>query len=265
MIKIGIVGVGAIGSVVCRALIDGIDGFKLTAVSDLDIERATQSVGRPGVVIPFCAVDDLISSCDWIVEALPAKQARDLALKVLQQNKTLVAISSSALLTYPEIIEASKISGRILVPSGAIAGIDAISALAENGIAALKLETTKLPSSYSGAPYIIEHGINLDAITERSIIFSGHAQDAARAFPANVNVAATLALASRMSPQDIRVVIVADPAAAGNCHEITVDGGLSQLQFRVANLPDPKNPKSSALTALSIISLLRRQTAKLAI
>ena len=265
MIKIGVAGAGAIGSVVCRSLIDGIDGFELVAVSDLDIARATLSIERPDTTIPFCSIDELIERCDWIVEALPAKQARDVALQVLAKNKTLVAISSSALLTYPEIIETAKISGRILVPSGAIAGIDAISSLAEKGIVSLKLQTTKLPTSFSGAPYIVEQKIDVHAITEPTIIFSGNALDAARAFPANVNVAATLALSSRLPPKDIQVVIIADPAARSNAHEITVDGGLSQLKFKIENLPDPNNPKSSAMTALSIVSLLRRQTASLSI
>lgn len=264
-IKIGVVGLGAIGSVVAAALIKGMAGYEWVGACEVNEEAAARKIGLGADKIRFLSQDELIAQCDWIVEALPALAARDLAMKVLGADKTLVAISSAALLTYSEILETAQKSGRILIPSGAIAGIDAISALSLQGLTSLELHTTKPPQSFGNAPYIVQNQIDVEAITSPQVIFEGSARQAAAGFPANVNVAATLALASRMNADDIRVKITADPTTVYNTHHITVDGGYSRLSFRIENKPDPQNPKSSALTALSILSLLRRQTASVAI
>lgn len=264
LIKIGVVGLGAIGSVVARALIAGISGYQWIGGCDVDEDSAAQKIGCAKDQINFLSQDDLIQKCDWIVEALPAKQARELDLKVLEHGKILVAISSAALVTYPEILTAAQSKGRILVASGAIAGLDGIAALAVQGIKALQIHTTKPPKSFAGAPYITDNQINLESITQSQVIFEGNAKQAAAGFPANVNVAATLALVSKMNADDIFVKITADPATSCNTHEIKVDGGDSQLTFRIENRPDPQNPKSSLLTALSLIALLKRQTESIA-
>lgn len=263
-IRIAVAGTGAVGAAVCRALIDGIEGFKLTAASDLDPVKAKSLIGRPDYVLPFLRLEELAKAADWIVEALPAREVPALAQPVMAAGKTLVLISSAALLLYPELKNLpSQHGGRMLVPSGALGGMDVINALAEKGIKYAKLVTTKPPQAYEGAPHIIKGEIDLAAIDTATMIFSGNALQAAAAFPANVNVAATLAVASRLPPEDIQVEVHADPAIKGNCHEITVAGNFSRFTFRVENLPDPANPKSSALTALSIIATLRRQTASM--
>ncbi len=265
MIKVGVAGAGAIGSQVCRALIDGIDGFELVAVSDLHPDKASILIDKPSYDLNFVPIAELADHADWIIEALPAREVQRLAENVLPKNKTLVAISSSALILYPEILALTKTGGRILVPSGAIAGIDGIAALAETGIHSLKIKTSKPPMSYAGAPHVVDHAINLSAITKVMQIFSGNALEAAAAFPANVNVAATLTLASRLKPEQVQVEAWADPSIESNTHEIFVENGQSKLSYKIENIPSPKNPKSSALTALSVIALLRRQTAPLSI
>jgi len=105
----------------------------------------------------------------------------------------------------------------------------------------------------------VKEKIDLPGIKDPAAIFSGNAKEAAAAFPANINVAATLCLAARLPPENVQVEICADPNATANRHEITVEGEYSTLRFSVENKPDPANPKSSALAALSIVSLLRRQ------
>jgi aspartate dehydrogenase len=263
MIKIAVAGAGAIGSAVCRALLDGIEGFELTAISDLNPENAKKLIGRDH--LNFVPVETISNTADWVVEALPAREVPGLAQQVLSKGKTLVAISSSALLLYPDIIKLAQQGGRILVPSGAIAGIDGIAALAEQGISLLKIKTTKPPMSYSGAPYIVQNNIDLTGIHTGKQIFAGHALEAAAAFPANINVAATLTLASRLSPEQVQVEAWADPLVKSNTHEIFVENKSSRLSYKIENVPSPENPKSSALTALSVIALLRRQTSTLSI
>ncbi|MEM6780870.1 MAG: aspartate dehydrogenase domain-containing protein [Pseudomonadota bacterium] len=248
--KIGVVGVGALGSIVVKALIDGIDGYDLIGVSDIT---------PPAFDVPHMSTEDLVEQCDIIVECLPPAEAPALAKLVLERNKTLILISSSALLLYPEIEEYIKTSesGRVIVPSGAISGLDAVTALKEGGMDSAKIMTTKPPKGLMGAPYVVENGIDLNGLSEKKCIFSGNAYEAAKAFPANVNVAATLSYAS-LGPKKTQVEVWADPNAQGNAHEIVVSGGSSTITSRVENLPDPSNPKSSMLAGYSIVATLRK-------
>jgi aspartate dehydrogenase len=102
----------------------------------------------------------------------------------------------------------------------------------------------------------VENAIDLNSITEKTKLFGGYALEAAKAFPANVNVAATLSLAG-IGADKTWVEVWADPAALGNSHEIRVIGGYSTITAKVENTPDPANPKSSMITAQSVISLLK--------
>ena len=169
----------------------------------------------------------------------------------------MIVISSAALLLYPEILEAQKNSGsRIIVPSGALAGLDGVKAMREMGIESARISSTKPPKGFDGAPYILEKNITLSAIEDRTLIFTGNAFAASKAFPANVNVAATLSLAG-IGPEKTQVEVWADPAAISNIHEITVKTRFSTLTSRIENMPDPANPKSSVLAARSVIATLR--------
>lgn len=249
-LKIGIAGVGAIGAAVARALIKGIDGYTLHALSD-------QSP-RGEFDVPYLDFESLAQECDLIIEALPPRSVPELTPHVFKAGKDLILISSSALLLFPEI-EAQKRStrSRIIMPSGAICGLDGVSALMQMGIKSAKIATTKKPMGYAGAPYIVENNIDLGAITTKEKLFEGTALEAAKAFPANINVAATLSYAG-IGPENTRVEVWADPDIAGNTHEIEVSGQFSTIHAKVENTPDPANPKSSMLAAQSIISVLKK-------
>lgn len=250
-IKIGVAGCGALGTIVCNALEEGIDGYEFVGVSD--IEETNFSVPN----MPFT---ELADTCDWIVECLPPKIVPELAYQVLERHKTLVMISACALLLSPEINEIAKQSkGRIMVPSGAIAGLDAISALKCAGIDSAMIATTKAPAGLKGAPYVIKENIDLDSLTDCTRIFHGNALEAAKAFPANVNVAATLSLAG-IGAEKTQVEVWADPNAQGNKHQIVVTGGSSTIRTSIENLPDPSNPKSSMLAGYSVVAALKKQT-----
>ncbi len=245
---VGIAGLGAIGSAVGRALVKGIDGLDWIAASDITPNDEFD--------IPLVSFEELTERCDIIVEALPPKAVPELAEMTLKKQKTLVLISSCALLMYPKILDIHKTTNsRILVPSGALAGIDGVKSLSKLGILSSKIKSTKHPRGFSGAPYVEEMGIDLTSITEMTRIFEGNALEAAKGFPANVNVAATLSLAG-IGAEKTRVEIWADPDAKGNAHEFTVEGEFSTLTSRIVNMPDPANPKSSMLAAQSIVSVL---------
>lgn len=255
-IKIGVAGCGALGTIVCKALTAGIEGYEFVGVSDLT---------APNFGVPNLSFPELAAQCDMVVECLPPKAVPELAREVLNANKDLMMISACSILLFPEILEmAKKSSGRIIVPSGAIAGLDAISALALSGIDSATIATTKHPRGLKGAPYIVQENIDLESIDTKTLIFKGSALEAAKAFPANVNVAATLSLAG-IGADKTSVEVWADPEAKGNCHEITVIGGSSTIKTSVENLPDPTNPKSSMLAGYSIVAALKKHTNKIAV
>ncbi len=252
---IGIAGLGAIGSAVAKALTQGkgINGFTLTQTSDL-INNTSTDIPQS---IPNVDFDTLCKNCDLIIECLPPHIVPELTKYVFKHQKTLILISSCALLIYPKILEKQKLStSRIFIPSGALLGLDGVKALKQLGIKSSKIASTKPPLGFSTAPYVEEMGIDLNAINTKTRIFEGNALEAAKGFPANVNVAATLSLAG-IGPKETKVEIWADPDAIGNSHEITVIGEYSQISAKITNSPDPKNPKSSMLAAQSIVALLK--------
>ena len=160
--KVGIAGVGALGSIVARALTDGMDGYSLHAVSNLTPVTFD---------VPNVDFETLVRDCDVIVECLPPEKARDVAELVIAQGKTMVMISSCTLVLYPELIEKAKASkARIIVPSGALSGLDAVSAMAIDSITEAKIISSKPPKGFKNAPYIIEKNIKLDEIQNRVMV-----------------------------------------------------------------------------------------------
>lgn len=257
--KIGIAGLGAIGSAVAKALTNdkGIEGCVLHAVSDPDPKRdfAVQNV----------SFEALVDQCDLVIECLPAHIVLELAELCFQKNRDIVFISSAALLLYPDIVMHLKRSNsRAYLPSGALCGLDGVRAMKEMGIESVKIASTKPPKGFVGAPYIIKNDIDLDAVTGKTLIFEGNAHEASEGFPANINVAATLSIAG-VGASYTRVEIWADPDATGNAHEITVCSQYSTIHSRVENMPDPMNPKSSVLAAQSIVACLRNMNEALVI
>jgi len=126
------------------------------------------------------------------------------------------------------------------------------------------LTTTKHPQGLKGAPFILENNIDLDSLKEKTLLFEGSADEAARAFPANVNVAASLGLAG-LGAEKTRVRIFADPQASRNIHEIMVEGAFGKFTCCIENIPSPSNPKTSFLAALSAVATLRKITEPLQI
>ncbi|MCB1680646.1 MAG: DUF108 domain-containing protein [Rhodospirillales bacterium] len=252
-LKVGVAGIGAIGRTVCQALTEtpGLEG--------LILHRFADQKSHPDLHVPQVDFSALAQECDLIVECLPAHQVPELAKEAFQYNRDLIIISSAALLLTPDILEWQKAcSSRIFIPSGALAGLDGVKAMREMGIESALISSFKPPKGFEGAPYIVQEKIDLSALTEKTLLFSGNALDASQAFPANVNVAATLSLAG-IGPKRTQVEVWADPETVSNTHQITVKTQFSTLTSRIENMPDPANPKSSVLAARSIIATLRER------
>ena len=143
-------------------------------------------------------------------------------------------------------------------------GLDAVIAAAEGGISSVDMISRKPPQGLLGAPYLIAHGIEITGLGEPRRVFSGTAREAARGFPANVNVAAALALAG-IGPDRTRIEIWADPTITRNIHRIEVEAAAARLSMQVENVPSDDNPRTGRLTALSAIAALKKLVSPLAI
>jgi aspartate dehydrogenase len=173
-------------------------------------------------------------------------------------------LSVGALLQNEDLVDLARAhGGQIIVPTGALIGLDAVTAAAVGTIHSAKLVTRKPVAGLVGAPHLAENNIRIEGITEPLRIFEGSARDAAKGFPANLNVAVALSLAG-IGPDRTRVEIWADPTVTRNTHRIEVDSDSARFSMMIENIPS-ENPKTGRITALSVIACLRKLRASLRI
>ncbi len=260
-LRVAIAGFGAIGRTVADRLTRGIPGLSLTAIGVRDPAKPPAAL-PPGVAATSLA--NLAKYADIIVECAPAALLPTIAEPALRAGRTLVVLSCGALLDQMHLAGLARAhGGRIMVPTGALLGLDAVAAAAEGEIHAIRMITRKPPRGLIGAPYLEEHGIQLEGLTEPMRVFEGTAREAARGFPANLNVAVALSLAG-IGPDRTRLEIWADPAVTRNTHTIELDADSARLSMQIENVPS-ENPKTGRITALSVVALLRKLRSPLAV
>jgi aspartate dehydrogenase len=261
-LRVAIAGFGAIGGVLAARLDHGIDGLRLVAVSarDPDGARARMALARPVPVLPLA---ELCGQADVVVECAPAAVFREIALPTIEAGRIFVPASVGQLLEHDDLVElAARTGARIIVPTGALLGLDAVRAAAEGTIHSVSMVTRKPPRGLAGAPYLEQHGITLEGLGEPQKVFEGSAREGARGFPANVNVAAALSLAG-IGPDRTRLEIWADPTVVRNTHRIVVEADSARFEMTIENVPSEDNPRTGRITAFSIIAALRSLTATL--
>jgi aspartate dehydrogenase len=260
--RVAIAGLGPIGSRVAKALDRGIDGLTLAAVSAANIEKHRgwlDKLGKPPVALPIEALAD---AADIVVECAPSRLVRSIVAPVVSRGKTAVVLSVGALLENEDLIALAKQKGgQIVVPTGALVGLDAMTAAAVGTIHSVQMVTRKPLKGLEGAPYLIEHNIEIADIKTPLKIFDGTAREAAKGFPANLNVAVALSLAG-IGADRTRVEIWADPTVTRNTHRIEVDSDSARFSMMIENIPS-ENPKTGLITALSVIACLRKLNAPL--
>lgn len=263
--RVAIGGLGAVGMEVVRRLRVDLGGLTLTAVSARDRVAARDRLARMDIDVPVLPLADLAETADVVVECAPASVFEELVEPAVAKGRTVIAISVGALLRSWSLVDSAREHGaQIVVPSGALLGLDAVRAAAEEGIHSVRMVTRKPPSGLAGAPYLEEHGIGLDDVTQPREIFEGSARDGAKGFPANVNVAAALALAG-VGPDRTRLEIWADPTVDRNTHEVFVEAETARFTLRIENVPSAENPRTGRIVAGSVIATLRRLIAPLTI
>ena len=261
MKRIGLLGCGAIGTQIAIAIDTGIIPAQLTHIFDTDKKNAENLLTKLKQKPVIVANVHLLSSnpVDLIVEAASQQAVSDNALSILQNRRDLMVMSAGALLDESvfEIISdaCSEFKKTVYLPSGAISGIDAIKS-ARNELESVTITTTKHPRSLKGAKFFETSNLDLDNISDETIIFEGTASEAVRLFPKNVNVSALLSLAGLGSHETI-VKVIANPNIDKNIHRIEAIGKFGKINTTVENIPDSTNPKTSRLAILSAIETLR--------
>jgi aspartate dehydrogenase len=237
--RVGIIGCGAIGSLIADAVEKGIIDCDELILYDHDMEKAErlqESLDTTSIVVSN--FDEMLSSYPAvIVEAASQEAVREYMGAIVSNNIELIVMSVGALL------DSNLKSNRIHTPSGAIGGLDAISSAALAGIDDIVLVTRKHPKT-----------LDMDN-TQEKLVYEGSAQEAVRRFPREMNVAATLALA--VPPDRLIVRIISDPKTSRNTHEISVKWAHGEMSLKFENDPHPDNPGTSALAAWSAIKLLK--------
>lgn len=248
----GIVGCGSIGRAILRAASDGRLLTPIGGVTSRTPETARAFLATLERPPPLLDRADLIESCDLIVEAAGGHAVESLVREAFEARKSIMVISVGALLDHPDLFDLARETGcDLVVPSGAIAGLDGVKAACTGEVDYVRLTSRKPPRALEGAPFLVEHGISLEGLSEPRLLFTGPAREAVRGFPDNLNVSAALSLAG-IGPDRTEVAISADPGVERNCHDIEVSGEFGLLRVHIENIPG-ENPRTGRLTALSII------------
>jgi len=256
-IKAGIIGCGTIGSEIARYIDTQLPQMELAAICDALPQKAKELadnlVRRPAIF----DMDRLIEVSDLVVEAASKEVCKEVVRKCVEKGKHIMVMSTGGILENLGALDLIRKKGiHLYLPSGAIAGIDALKAAKIGEIHSVTLTTRKPPQALAGAPFIVQNNIKLGEIKEETLLFEGSALEAINAFPANINVAATLSIAG-IGAKRTRVRIFASPGLEVNIHEVEVAGEFGKFIARTENLPSPKNPKTSYLAVLSAMAMLK--------
>jgi aspartate dehydrogenase len=256
MTSVGLIGYGGIARDVVAALREAA-GVKFVGALCRPGRATNARAALPEIDIVE-SLDDLLACGPEIVAEVAGQGAvAGYGPDILRRGFDLLVISIGAL-AEPKLLEALKTAardggGRILLPAGAIGGIDALAAMRLGGLDAVRYRSRKPPAAWRGSP--AEKVADLDKLTGRTVLYRGSAGEAALLYPQNANVAAAVALAG-LGFDATEVELVADPEAPGNVHEIEAEGAAGRFVIQLQGKPSRTNPKTSALAALSVARAL---------
>lgn len=259
MLRVGLVGCGAIGSELARVVERRYRrAARIAALYDLDATRALALQRRLATHPPIVPLSSLIRRSQLVVEAASADAAARVVPMALRAHRDVLVMSVGGLLRNSRWKALARRSrGTVYLPSGALAGLDGVKAMAQGRIRRVSLTTRKPPKALADAPYVRRRGLRLDRLKSALVLFDGPPRAAVEAFPQNANVAATLTLASGAPQRRVRVRIIADPAIHVNTHEVDVESDCGRIRCRTESRPSA-NPKTSELAVRSAVTTLER-------
>jgi aspartate dehydrogenase len=258
-LRVGLIGLGSMGGFVAREILGGrVTGVQLCAAADVKTPspEILQELTRHSV--PWVKSFEELAPypLELVMECANQKVVKECAGFFLSRGVDLLIMSVGALVQgsfFAEVAAKAEEKGcRIYLPSGAIGAMDALQAAKLRGLEEVSLTTRKPPQALGNIP-----GVDLKGLREPRVLYEGTAAEAVVKFPQNVNVAATISLAG-VGPEKTVVRVIADPGIDQNIHEIRARGAFGSFEIRLANWPNPDNPKTSLLSCLSVVSLLGR-------
>ncbi len=262
---VAVIGYGAIGQVLAAGLLDG-EGPRLIGVLVRPRQIAEARASLPSGVAVVTALSQLLALRPGLVVECGGQDAvREYGTNVLAAGADLMIVSTGALAD-DDLLEALRRSAasagaQIMVPAGAIAGLDGLGSLKAAGLVSVTYTSSKPPLAWKGTP--AETRINLDALKDRMVFFEGSAREAAVSYPKNANLAATVALAGLGLDRTV-VRLIADPAASGNTGVIKASSEIGDMKVLVQGRASA-NPRTSASTAFSLLHAVRSRSATLVI
>ena len=264
MKRAAIFGMGAIGSSLARDW-PVRSSWTLAAVCARPSQAPAVRAGLAPDIAIFDRIEDMLAMpLDAVVESAGHEAIRAAGPGILRRGLDLFLLSSGVLAdecTYRNFLHAARDGGaRIVIPTGALAGFDGIEALAQAGANHISYRSIKPPQAWRGTPAEDTH--DLDALVEPTVIFRGTARDAARLFPRNANLAASVALAG-IGFDRTTVELIADPAAGGNTALVEARAPECTLRIDMSGLAEARNPKSSAIVRCSVLAALARVSSNL--
>ncbi len=255
-LRIGLLGFGAIAQALLRCLEahDPERQIEVVAVLDRAIERFTDApAALASATLSVDAERFWSRSPQLVVECAGHAAVREHGPDVLARGADLLLISIGALadatLEATLRVAAQSSSGRLLLPAGAVGGLDLLASARLAGLDRVRYVSRKPPAAWRGTP--AERVVNLGALAAPAEFFTGTAREAAQRYPQNANVAAAIALAG-VGFEATEVELTADPGAVGNEHWFVAEGAFGRAEVRIAGRPLPDNPKTSWLAALSL-------------
>ncbi len=255
MKQLMMIGFGAMASEVYAHLPHDL-ALKWIVVPEGSIDSVKQKVSADIQVIS--GIDQCDGTPDYVIEVAGQAAVKEHAKKVLQHGWTIGLISVGTLadsVFFTDLQQTAEKNGAHLhLLAGAIAGIDGIAAAKEGGLEQVTYKGCKSPNSWRGS--YAEQLIDLDQVQAPTVFYRGSAREAALKFPANANVAATIALAG-VGMDQTQVELMVDPAIQQNKHTIVAQGRFGQMTVEMIGVPLASNPKTSTLAALSVIRACR--------
>jgi aspartate dehydrogenase len=275
MIEVTLIGYGAIGQSICQRL-QGVSGVRVTHVvvraqrvleTQAALNALAQSHAASFVHSVIQAVDAVPPSCKLVLECAGHEALKTHVLRALTQGTECAVLSVGALseVGLPELLASAAEQGatQVHLLSGAIGGIEALAAARLAGLDEVTYTGRKPPSAWASV-LDANKPVKASNKAQAAIILEASAREAARLYPKNANVAATVALAG-LGLDATKVRLISDPFVSDNIHEIHAKGAFGEMKIEMRGKPLVDNPKTSALTVLSALRFLHNRANSLTV